>query len=242
MTTPLIGLTASQNTTQAGSRTFYVNEAYVQAIHRAGGAPLLIPNGISEDALAEIVDRLDGILFTGGGDVDPERYGAASHPKLGEVDESRDRAELYLVREIIRQEQPFLGICRGIQVINVAMGGTLYVDIADQRPGSIKHDYHSESPRSYPTHPVEVEPTSRLAGILGATSIAVNSFHHQGVERLASDFREVGQAPDGLVEGMELPGYSFGLAVQWHPEGMPEVEAMQNLFRAFVQAAGDRKR
>jgi len=240
MPTPLIGLTT--NTSQSDSHTFYVSETYVQAINRAGGAPLLIPNGISEDALAEIIVRLDGILFTGGGDVLPERYGVTNHHNLGEVDDSRDQAEFYLVREIIRQERPFLGICRGIQVINAAMGGTLYVDIGDQLTGAIRHDYHGDYPRSYPAHRVGVKANSRLAGILDGTSIEVNSLHHQGVERLASAFQAVGHAPDGLVEGIELPGYPFGLAVQWHPECMPEVEAMQNLFRAFVQAAEGRER
>ena len=240
MSTPLIGLTT--NTSQSGSHTFYVNSAYVQAVYKAGGAPVLIPNGISEEALAEIVDRLDGILFTGGEDVLPERYGVTNHHNLGEVDESRDEAELYLVPEIIRRERPFLGICRGIQAINVAMGGTLYVHSADQLPEAIRHDYHGDYPRSYPAHRVEVEAGSRLAGVLGGVSVEVNSLHHQGVERLATAFKAVGHAPDGLVEGMELPGYPFGLAVQWHPECMPEVEAMQNLFRAFVQAAEERKR
>jgi len=242
MTLPLIGLTASRTPHQVVNTIISVTEAYVQAVSRAGGAPVLIPLGLSEQALVEIVAQLDGILFTGGGDVEPGRYGAENHPKLGEVDADRDRLEIFLYQETTRRGLPFLGICRGIQVINVAMGGTLYVDIADQRPGAIKHDYSPDYPRNYPAHPVEVVTDSRLAGILGSTSIEVNSLHHQGVEHLAAAFRATGHSPDGLVEALELPDYPFGLAVQWHPEWLPEVEAMQNLFRAFVIAAGDRKR
>jgi len=155
------------------------------------------------------------------------------------VDVDRDQVELFLVHEAARRGLPFLGICRGIQLINVAMGGTLYVDIADQRPGSIQHDYHGY-PRKYLAHSVSVE-DKRLAGILGSTQVEVTSFHHQGVEKLATAFRATAYAPDGLIEALELPGYPFGLAVQWHPECMLDVPSMQNLFRAFIEASGNQK-
>jgi putative glutamine amidotransferase len=237
MSIPIIGLTASRNNTNA---TLSVNEAYIQAINRAGGAPLLIPLGISEDALAVITAKLDGILFTGGIDVEPARFGADNHhPKLGEVDSDRDRVELFLYDTATRQELPFLGICRGIQLINVAMGGTLYIDIADQYPGAIKHDY-AGYPRKHLAHSVTVE-DNRLAGILGSTQVEVTSFHHQAIEKLAPVFRATAYSPDGLIEALELPGYPFGLAVQWHPECMLDVPSMQNLFRNFVTAAEDKK-
>jgi putative glutamine amidotransferase len=233
MSIPLIGLTASRN---PASSTLSVNEAYVQAISQAGGAPLLIPLGITEQALSAIVAKLDGILFTGGGDVEPTCYGADNHhSKLGEVDVDRDRVELYLYQETTRLGLPFLGICRGIQLINVAMGGTLYIDIADQRPGAIQHDYHGYQRKTL-AHSVTVE-DNRLAGILGSPQVDVTSFHHQGVEKLAAAFRAVAYAPDGLIEALELPGYPFGLAVQWHPECMLDEPSMQSLFRAFVRAA-----
>ena len=236
MSKPLIGMTTSRNLADAGIR---VNEAYVQAISQAGGAPVLIPLGISEQDLTAIITKLDGILFTGGGDVEPARYGADNHhPKLGEVDTDRDRVELYLHQEATRLGLPFLGICRGIQLINVAMGGTLYIDIAEQRPGSIQHDYHGY-PRKHLAHSVTVE-DDRLASVLGTTQVEVTSFHHQGVEKLASALRATAHAPDGLIEALELPGYPFGLGVQWHPECMLDKPSMQNLFRAFVQAAEER--
>jgi putative glutamine amidotransferase len=238
MPLPLIGLTASRN---LDSSTLSVNEVYIQAVSQAGGAPLLIPLGISEQALFEITSRLDGIIFTGGGDVEPARYGADNgHPNLGEVDVDRDRLELFLYQEATRLGLPFLGICRGIQLVNVAAGGTLYIDIADQRPGSIQHDYHGY-PRKFLAHSVAVE-DDRLAAILGASQVDVTSFHHQGVERLAPAFRATAFSPDGLIEALELPGYPFGLAVQWHPECMLDVPSMQNLFRAFVDASRAYKR
>jgi putative glutamine amidotransferase len=238
MTLPLIGLTASRNPDNA---TLTINEVYIQAVIQAGGAPVLMPLGVSEPSLGEILSRLDGIIFTGGGDVEPARYGADNgHPKLGEVDVDRDRVELFLYHEAARRGLPFLGICRGIQLINVAMGGTLYVDIADQRPGAIQHDYHGY-PRKFLAHSVAVE-DHRLAGILGSTQVEVTSFHHQGVEKLAGAFRATAYSPDGLIEALELPGYPFGLAVQWHPECMLDVPSMQNLFRAFIEASSAQKR
>jgi putative glutamine amidotransferase len=233
MTLPLIGLTGSHNQTDS---TITISEVYIQAVSQAGGAPVLIPLGVPEQTLLDILSRLDGIIFTGGGDVEPARYGADNqHPKLGEVDLDRDRVELFLYPEVIHQDLPFLGICRGIQLVNVAAGGTLYVDIADQRSGSIKHDYHGY-PRKHLAHSITVK-DDRLRSILGSTQLEVNSFHHQAVEKLAACFRATAFSPDGLIEALELPGYPFGLAVQWHPECMLDDPAMQSLFRAFIEAA-----
>lgn len=238
MSAPIIGLTTGRDLT---NETIRVNEAYVQGVSRAGGAPVQIPLGISEEALAAIAAKLDGIVFTGGIDVEPARYGADNqHPRLGQVDKDRDRVELYLYPEALRLGLPFLGICRGIQLINVAGGGTLYIDIPTQVPGAIRHDYDGY-PRKTLAHAVEVV-DERLASILGSTREEVTSFHHQAVEKLGSDFRATAYSPDGLIEALELPGYPFGLAVQWHPECMLDVPSMQNLFRAFVKAAEERKR
>jgi putative glutamine amidotransferase len=237
MTLPLIGLTASRSPENS---TITISEVYNQAVSQAGGAPVLIPLGVPEQTLLDILSRLDGIIFTGGGDIEPARYGAANgHPKLGEVDLERDRVELFLYPEVTRRGLPFLGICRGIQLINVAAGGTLYIDIPDQRPGALKHDYHGY-PRVHLAHPVAVD-NERLAGILGSTQVEVNSFHHQGVEKLATGLRATAFSPDGLIEALELPGYPFGLAVQWHPECMLDVPSMQNLFRAFIEASSTQK-
>jgi putative glutamine amidotransferase len=238
MASPIIGLTTGRDFT---SETIRVNEAYVRGICQAGGTPVLIPLGVSEQSLAELAAGLDGILFTGGVDVEPARYGADNeHPHLGKVDKDRDRVELYLYPEALRLGLPFLGICRGIQLINVAGGGTLYIDIPAQVPGAIRHDYDGY-PRKTLAHYVDVV-DDRLRGILGSTREEVTSFHHQAVEKLGSAFRATAYAPDGLIEALDLPGYPFGLAVQWHPECMLDVPSMQRLFRAFVQAAEERKR
>jgi putative glutamine amidotransferase len=163
------------------------------------------------------------------------------HPKVNSVDTDRDRVELFVLQEVIQRQTPFLGICRGFQVINVGLGGTLYEDILDQHPGGMDHSHQPGAPRDHLTHAVAVEPESKLGQILGQKSVPVNSLHHQGVRRLAPTLRPTATSPDGLIEAYELPGYPFGLAVQWHPECLPDHPAMQRLFQAFVQAAGNRK-
>lgn len=241
MSAPLIGITTSRITSRSGLTMLAVTEAYVQAVIHGGGNPVLIPLGLSEDALREMLKRLDGVLFSGGGDVHPARYGSQPHPLVDEVDTDRDRVEIQLMQDILTTKKPFLGICRGLQVINVALGGSLYEDILDQRPGSLRHQYSPDWPRNYLAHPVQVDESSRLAGILGTTTAQVNSLHHQGIYQVAPGLRSTATAPDGVIEAFELPGYSFGLAVQWHPEWLPDDPAMQALFRAFVEAAERQK-
>jgi putative glutamine amidotransferase len=229
-----------------------VMETYVQALIQAGASPVIIPLDLPEKVLPRLVERLDGILFTGGGDIDPRAYNGPEHPLVTEVDPDRDRVELFLVRQLASQGTPFLGICRGLQVVNVALGGSLYEDILDQHPQAIQHQCYPEHPRDYLAHTVSVHPSSRLAEIFETGRMAVNSMHHQGVRRLAPGLTATALAPDGIIEALELPGERFALAVQWHPECMLPVEDEQSqdenqakkdmraLFRAFVQAA-DRK-
>jgi putative glutamine amidotransferase len=238
MTAPLIGLTTFHTFSKYGLPQASLTEAYIQAIQRAGGAPLLIPLGLPPETLDEIAGRLDGIVFTGGGDVRPERYGNLMHPLVNEVDPDRDEVEIHLLETCLDEKLPFLGICRGIQVINVAMGGTLYEDILDQHPGAMRHSYFPEYPRQHRAHPVEIVPGSRLAAILGAASLPVNSMHHQGLARLANGIQASACAPDGIVEAFELPSHPFGIAVQWHPEWMNDDDSMDNLFQEFIRAAG----
>ena len=236
---PVIGLTAWRSESNSGSLQHTISESYIQALAAAGAAPLLIPLALPEETLQTIIQRLDGILFTGGGDVAPDRYRRsqdANHPKLGGVDEDRDRIELCLFHLANHQKIPLLGICRGIQLINVALGGTLYVDIAEEHPGAVKHDFYSGYPRDYLGHTVQVTPGSRLEKILGGNLVEVNSLHHQGVAVLAPTLQATAFAPDGLVEGVELPGYPYGLAVQWHPECMQQYAPMRTLFQSFVEA------
>jgi putative glutamine amidotransferase len=152
------------------------------------------------------------------------------------VDLDRDRVELHLLRKTVAAGQPFLGICRGLQVINVGLGGTLYEDILDQKPGSLHHSTSDELPRNHLAHNVRVEPNSQLSKILADPEVQVNSSHHQGIRQLASDLIPTAYAPDGIIEAFELPGARYALAVQWHPEWLQEHLPMQALFRSFVEA------
>lgn len=220
----------------------YLNEAYVQAVLGAGAAPLLIPLGLPDAALRQAVERVDGILFSGGGDMEPGRYGSQPHPCVTEVDRDRDRLELALFAQVLDDGTPFLGICRGFQVLNVAMGGTLYEDISDQHPGAIRHDHYPNIPRDHLAHAVQIAEESRLARILGKPIVEVNSLHHQGIRRLAAGLNASAFAPDGIIEGVEVPGHPFGLAVQWHPEWLQQHDPMRALLRTFVEAASQSHR
>jgi putative glutamine amidotransferase len=237
MTAPLIGLTTYRFLNKPGAQHNAIAEAYTQAVQNAGGIPVLIPLGLAETTLDDLLSRLDGILFTGGGDVQPERYGSHPHPLVDGIDLDRDQLEIHLLQSAVARDLPFLGICRGLQVINVALGGTLYEDILDQRPGGLRHQYGPEYPRNYLAHAIELRSEGRLAQALVETVSRVNSLHHQGVDRLAEGLLPTAWAPDGIVEAFELPAHPFGLAVQWHPEALQEHAPMRALFRAFVKAA-----
>jgi putative glutamine amidotransferase len=237
MDSPLIGITSFTHLNQYGYPMNAVMSAYIQAVAHAGGLPVLIPLGLEQNAYQAMFERLDGILFTGGGDVQPERYGGQEHHKVGDVDAERDRVELWLAQAVVDQNKPFLGICRGFQVLNVALGGTLYEDILDQKQAALKHDYYPDIPRNTLAHEVTIAPESRLAGILGLNATQVNSLHHQGIKRLASRLTPTAHAPDGMLEAYELPAHRFGLAVQWHPEWLQEHAPMRKLFEEFVRAS-----
>jgi putative glutamine amidotransferase len=244
MSLPLIGVTTYRFKNQYNAAQSAVNEAYPLALSNAGAIPLLIPLGLPNEALTMLLPRLDGMLFTGGGDVHPARYGSQLHPLVDGVDTDRDRVEIHLLQQAVQRGLPFLGICRGLQMINVALGGSLYEDILDQRPNSMRHQYFPEMARDYLAHPIQVESSSRLAAILwqpslGVNSLAVNSLHHQGIQRLADGLKAVAHAPDGLVEAFEMINYPFGLAVQWHPEALQAHAPMRQVFREFVQSAGN---
>jgi putative glutamine amidotransferase len=232
---PLIGLTTTRMPNPAGRPAFGLNEPYVQSVINAGGIPVLIPMDLPNDDLDVLLDGLDGILFTGGYDVDPHLYGSKPQPKDEGVDIGRDRLEIHLTSRLIVSSKPFLGICRGCQLINVAMGGSLYQHLPEQLPGAIQHDNHDQ-PRDYLAHSVTIDRGSTLAKVLASEQTLVNSLHHQGVRQLASGLQATAISPDGLVEAFELPGHPFALAVQWHPEELQEHEVMRKLFLAFIQA------
>lgn len=237
MQRPLIGITARHDTTSEKLRSIMLLQAYVTAIIGAGGAPILIPPELPEDGWRILLDRLDGVLFSGGADIGLEHFDGEPHPTV-EVNPVRDELELPLLRAAVDADKPTLGICRGFQVMNVALGGSLYTHIIDQLPNALEHQWYSLQPRTYLAHPVRVEEGTRLAEILGAPMLEVNSLHHQGIKDLAPGLKPTAYAPDGLIEGIELPDHKFAMAVQWHPEWMTSHEEMRRLFARFVEAAG----
>jgi putative glutamine amidotransferase len=217
-----------------------MTEAYTQSVSHAGGCPVLVPLGLPDGQLKDIIGRVDGILFTGGGDIHPALYGSAAHSQVAEVDEDRDRVEIELFREAVANRIPFLGICRGLQVINTALGSTLYEDLLNQRPNTSNHDFFNGYPRDYLAHSVQLTPSSQLPRILSTSSLEVNSLHHQGIRELATGLEATAHAMDGVIEAIEPKDYSFGLAVQWHPEWLQAHIHMRALFQAFVQATANK--
>jgi putative glutamine amidotransferase len=238
MPAPLIGITTYRHTHSQGYPLISISEAYVQAVSQAGGIPVMIPLGLPEDQLTAMLPCLDGILLSGGGDIDPGLYDAEPHLEVNFVDPDRDRVELQLVRNVVQGQIPFLGICRGLQMINIALGGTLYTHIPDQLPGAIHHPYIKGKPRDYIAHGAQIQPGSHLFDIMDQPSVLVNSMHHQGIDRLAIDLHATAHAPDGLIEGVELRDYPFGIAVQWHPEWLTTMAPMHALFQSFVKGSG----
>lgn len=239
---PLIGIPAASLADQEYSVTpaYRFNGLYPAALAACGALPLIIPLNLPEEILRAIFERLDGLCLSGGVDVDPAEYGEARHPDLGSVDAPRDRTELLLARWALETDLPVLGICRGIQLLNVAAGGTLYQHIPAQVADSRRHNHRlQDSAWETPTHGVALEPQSCLGEITGAESVQTNSFHHQSVKDVAPGFRATAWADDGVIEAIEHPDKPFALAVQWHPEGMFRSDIYaRRIFEAFVAACG----
>jgi putative glutamine amidotransferase len=223
----IIAVTASRRT-DGGRERVALNTAYVRALTRAGLVPLVVPPMLDPAEAGTVLDRVQGLVLSGGEDVEPARYNAAPHPKLEETDRARDELELALIAGARARRLPLLAICRGIQILNVALGGTLYQDLESERPSRIDHT----DPRS--RHGLRVEPGSVMHRTLGRLETEVNSRHHQAIRDLAPSLRATAWAADDVIEGAEprdgdLP---WTLAVQWHPED--DVE--DALFRSFAQA------
>jgi len=215
--------------------------SYSEAITKAGGIPLLIPLGLSEDDLGAVIDRVDGILLPGGSDLAPEKYNGRVHATVHGVDPERDRTELFVARAAVARGKPFLAICRGIQALNVALGGTLWQDIPSQIPNAIDHDTGDEKPRTHLAHIVEARPDSLLAKLMGKNQSWVNSYHHQAIHKLAPELTVTANAPDGVIEAVEIGGQPFAVGVQWHPENLVHDDpGMLGLFTGLVLAAGKR--
>ncbi|MCS6837040.1 MAG: gamma-glutamyl-gamma-aminobutyrate hydrolase family protein [Anaerolineae bacterium] len=239
MLRPLIGITTHRHISEETGWEYDMNYAQnARAIEAAGGLPVLIPAALSQDTLRALYERLDGLMLPGGGDVDPVHYQQEAHPTVNRIDEDRDRTEMTLTRWAVADDLPLFGICRGVQVMNVALGGTLVQDIPSQVQTDLKHDIPNDQPRSTRLHEVVINEGSRLARILGTTRTEVNSLHHQAVGAIAPSAQATAHAPDGVIEALELPDKYFVLAVQWHPEDMiDDNEAMRRIFVEFVEAA-----
>ena len=222
--------------------SWVMSQRYILTLTAAGALPWMIPLvGSDEATMRGIYEELDGVFLPGGADIDPASYGRDPHPLCDRTDPARDEAELVLARWAIADDKPVLGVCRGLQLLNVAAGGTLFQDLAEQRPESLKHDYFpfggSTFTRDHLAHEVEVADGSRLARIFGAGRLPVNSMHHQGVRDLGRGLVASAWAPDGLVEAIEGEGL-FVLGVQWHPEALTENDARaRRLFEEFITAA-----
>ncbi|MDQ7797540.1 MAG: gamma-glutamyl-gamma-aminobutyrate hydrolase family protein [Candidatus Edwardsbacteria bacterium] len=234
MKDPIIGLTALRSPDQT-SYHHILTGPYVRAVTGAGGYPIVVPSII--ERCDQALDMMDGLLLIGGGDIEAKHLGAENHPKAKFFNPLRDDFELALIRRAAHRKMPMLGICRGMQIMNVALGGGLYQDIADEQGSSFDH-YREDLPNQA-AHSVSIAPDSCLASILGSTSVSVNSVHHQAVKDPAPGLKAAAWAPDGVIEGIESSGNGgFMLGVQWHPERIAETMPEQRrLFERFVKAA-----
>lgn len=228
---PLIGLTPIVD---AARDSLWMLPGYMQGLEAAGGIGMMLP--LTDDAavLKDIVDRVDGILLTGGNDVAPALYGEEKETFCGENDPLRDRMETRLIELALQADKPVFGICRGLQILNVVLGGTLYQDLKTQTGTDQPHSM--DKPYDRTVHEVNILPDTPLAELYGPGPLAVNSRHHQGIKGLAPALSAQAVAPDGLIEAVYLPEYRFVQAVQWHPEHRWQAAESQSILRAFVEA------
>lgn len=242
----VIGITCGR---KENEEHFYLNQAYVKAVEEAGGLPVILPGCTGQEKMTRLLCLIQGLILSGGGDVDPVHFDEEPLPGLGEIDPNRDIFELTFTRLALAAEIPVLGICRGMQILNIAFGGSIYQDMITQvkgrpvnRPGfqpgqSLSEDgcleHYQKAPRWHPTHKVKIATGTILARIFGATEFRVNSFHHQAVRQLAPGFITSALAVDGIIEGIESTSHPFALGLQWHPENLREHYI---LFHALVKA------
>lgn len=239
---PLIGISVSALSSPALEALYLaVRPTYSHAVEIAGGAPVLIPLQVGQAGLRRIYERLDAIVLSGGGDIDPARYGApTTSPHTSQVDPQRDEVEIQLARWAVEDDKPLLAICRGMQVLNVALGGTLIQHIPDEVAGALPHQTRSDEAFGHLAHEVTVTPDSKLYAALNlnGSHLSVNSLHHQAVAKIGRGLRIVARAGDGIVEGVEVPDRRFIIGVQWHPEALVNRHPpMRHLFEALVAAA-----
>ncbi len=238
---PLIGLTPTPERKEMEHGTFRLhtlNEHYSQAVINAGGIPVMLPSNNTDIEL--LLDRLDAVIVTGGGDIDPKEFGQTRHEKTEEIDAERDAFELALVHAAVARDMPLFGICRGLQILNVAYGGTLLQDIPDLVENAQQHRQQDEKVGQDKTFQdaLLAEGDHPLRSIVGQQELQVNSFHHQCIGILAPNLRTMAETADGVIEAVYNPDMTFGVAVQWHPELLADNhDEHAAIFRAFVEAA-----
>ncbi len=237
---PLIGITPTPSTSTYSHGTFYamgLSDTYVKAVWQGGGNPIIIP--WASDTPADMLDELDGLILSGGGDIDPARYGEDRHEKTDRVDNDRDAFELALMQEAAVRDVPTLAICRGIQIMGVAFGGSMVQHLPDVSTQVEHRQQEIGLDRDVPSHPVRLENTPNpLSELLGATDLMVNSFHHQALANVPDPLRIAGRSEDGVIEAIWHTGMTFGIGVQWHPEMLaPNDPLHAKLFTGLVEAA-----
>jgi putative glutamine amidotransferase len=245
MARPVIGIATQTLPGKPGGdlpNCWIMGHRYVEALRTVGALPWLIPLLPGDpDTMTGIFEKLDGVFLTGGVDVDPSRYGEAKHPKCGTTDHDRDAIEMMLLAFAMERKLPVLAVCRGIQILNVACGGTLYQDLTAMLPAAMKHDYFPtlEQPsRAYLAHDITVKSGSLLSDALGEAVVPVNSMHHQAIKDLAPTLWPTAFAPDGIIEAVESTSNQYVVAVQWHPEELAETHpGMKRLFTSFAAAS-----
>ena len=237
---PLVAVSMARGRYTNGVPIHFLSEAYTRALTASGAVPLLIPSTLTEDALRVIYERVDGLLMSGGGDVNPATYECEPSELSTDIDNFRDFTEETLVKWAYTEDKPLFGICRGSQIMNVALGGTLIQDIPSTVGTTITHrlaNMTDPAKRKEILHSIDVQPNTRLASIMQKNQVPVNSIHHQAIDKLATGLCITAHAPDGIIEALEAPGARFFLGVQWHPEEIFELSPeMQALFRAFVES------
>ncbi len=232
---PLIGVMPQYN---AVEKRIYIAEHYMNGIFEGGGLPVMLPFVKSKNDIKALVKKFDGFLFTGGQDINPSLYGQPLYDCSDEISPKRDELELNLFKAILKENKPVLGICRGMQLINVALGGTLKQDILGAKEVGMTLQHLQKTPYDTPVHEVSIKKDTLIHKILGKEKILVNSAHHQGIERLGKGLLSIATSVDELIEAIEIKGLDFGIAVQWHPEQLLKTDPnARKLFVAFVNAS-----
>ena len=236
MEKPIIGVTPLWDEEK---NSYWMLPGYLEGVKEAGAIPVILPLTADGTDIAQLMVLCDGFLFTGGQDVDPRLYGEAMKPFCGELCPARDAMEQELLRRALEQDKPVLGICRGLQFLNAALGGTLYQDLPTEHPSEIRHSM--KPPYDRTAHTVHIWPLTPLAALLEKTELGVNSCHHQAIKSLAPGLVEMARSEDDLIEAVYIPGKTFVWAVQWHPEmSLYTDEDSREIFEVFVRATNQK--